>query len=246
MRRFAFVCLLAVLAFVCSSSAKAQAVAGTLSYGITTSGELTAATEAVQYTFSGKSQDIVIITLAQDGVDSSLAPQINLLDSSGKAIVDTSNQLAITRAVLAVALSADGTYTIVATHQTADNPDSPGLKGKFALSLALATPLLDGATLPDKTSSDQVQYYSFQTGSSFSLGYEKTSGVFTPTVAVNVIDQGELKPIAEISGENLKKGTLDVSVNAAQPYVISVGQSTFDFALTPVSAEYNLIARVDK
>ncbi len=178
--------------------------------------------------------------------DSSLAPQINLLDASGKLVVDTSNQLAITRAVLAVVLTADGTYTIVATHQKADNPDSPGLRGKFALTLSQAKPLLDGATLTAKTSSDQVQYYSFRTGSNFSLGYEKTAGDFSPTVAVNLIDQGELKPIAEISGENVKKGTLDVSVQTAQPYVISVGQSTFDFDLTPVSAEYNLVAKVDK
>ncbi len=234
MRHVKYVSILLGLVLVGMFSTKAQAQSSAIKYGQAVTGELTDANAAINYTFQADANDVVVIRMKQDGTDSSVAPHLVLQDAKLTTVADTKDQIAIFSVNLAVQLTDAGQYTITAT-----SADGKG-KGKFQVSLAKATVLKPGAPVSDKANSETYVYYAYTSGSPFEIAYEKKGGDFAPTVAVNRVDNHELKSIGELNGEQVAKGSIGIQPKQNELYVISIGEGTLDINFESVSADYTL------
>ncbi len=216
--------------------------ATSLTYGKTVKGEITSSVTAINYTFAGKANDVVVIIMKPDGLDSNLTPLIKLLGTKKTALGDTSKGFTFLSAVFAIELPIDGTYTIVATRAKADKLTT----GKFVLSLKQAKPLEDGKPFQDKTDNSSTTYYAIHATGPFSVAYQKTGGDFAPTVDVNTFDEGALKSVATLNGAQVSKGNISVTSDPDIAYILTVGVPLFSFSFEKTSVEYSVIYTIDK
>jgi|GEM_PF-1582486 len=214
----------------------------TLIYGTSVKGEITSSVASDNYTFVGKANDVVVISMKQDGLDSNLSPLIKVLGAKKTSLGDTSKSFTILSAVLALELPDDGTYTIVASHTKSDKPTT----GKFILTLDLAKPLTDGTTIKDKMDNSLTAYYAIHATGSFTVAYQKMNGDFNPEIDVNTFDEGELKSISSLNGMQLSKGSISLTSEPDVTYIVTVGVEKFSFSFNKTTVQYSLAYTVDK
>lgn len=223
------------LCAVCTLPIKVSAQSDSaISYGQTIKGEITDSQASINYTFKAGANDVVVITMRQDGSDSSVSPHLLLLDSNQQTIADSKDQVAIYSVNLAAQLTDAGQYTITAA--SADDKST----GKFQVSLAKANALKPNTAVKGSTSSDTFAYYSYTSSSPFSLTYEKQGGDFSPTVSVNSLDNNEMKAVGVIGGKEVSNGTLGINPTENGLYIVSIGEGTLDFNIEKVSVNYSL------
>jgi len=226
------VCIMALVVGL-PSSASAQS-ASAIAYGQTVTGEITDAQTALTFTFKAAANDIIVVTMRQAESDSSLAPHLIVQDSQQQTIADSADQVALYSVNLAAQLSGAGAYTITAT--SADSKST----GKFELTLSKATVMTPATPVKGQASSDSVIYYAYTSGNPFSLVYAKQAGDFAPTVAVNRLDNHELKLVGSLGGEQVDQGSLGIKPNQNELYIITVGEGALDINLSQVTADYSL------
>lgn len=133
-----------------------------------------------------------------------------------------------------------GDYTITAS--SADGKST----GKFRLYLAKAETLTPDASVKGHTDSDTYAYYSYSSGSPFSLAYEKQGGDFAPTVMVNRVDNHEMKEVGTLGGKQISKGSLGIKPEENGLYIVSIGEGTLDINFEKVTVDYGLTLSASK
>lgn len=215
--------------------------AKSIQYGDVVSGELTAATPSFTYTFTAAANDVVVLIMKQDGSDSNVQSMISVNDSKKQAVGDTSKQVTTYSVNMAFTAAANGVYTVVATST------DPTKLGKFKLSLDKAAALTAGKPSKGHATSDKSAYFSYSSGSVFTISYAKQNGDFTPNVNVNKInDDLSLSTLGTIGGSLVRAGSVTLAPTSNQLFIISVEPALFDFNLSTVTDDFTLQADAAK
>jgi len=211
-----------------------------IKYGDVAKGELTNSISSLSYTFKAEANDVVVLKMKQDGLDSSVSPSLAVADSNKQSVADTTKQSNYSTATLVFTVTAAGAYTIVAG--TTDKTKI----GKFQLALSKAEVLKAGVATNGHATSEQPAYYTYTSGDPFSISYAKQAGDFTPDVNVNkVSDDKSLSQVAYIGGNLLRAGSATISPSSNQAFIISVESALFDFN-SKVTADFTLQVDIAK
>ena len=211
-----------------------------IKYGDVAKGEITASKASLSFTFKAAANDMVVLKMKQDGLDSNVAPSLAVTDSTKKTVADTTQQTTYSSATLVFAVTAAGTYTIVA------GTTDPTKIGKFQLLLSKAQVLKSGQASIGHASTEQPAYFTYTSGDPFTISYAKSAGDFTPDVNVNkVADDKSLTQVAYIGGSLINAGSLTVNPGTSQTFVVSVESALFDFN-TKVTADFTLQVDIAK
>jgi hypothetical protein len=213
-----------------------------LTYGDTVEGTITNQNFEIEYRFSGKAGDVVIVEMISS--DQTLfnkleAPFIALLDQTRRPIVNTLGAVPVDDAILVVELETTSDYFINVGREGGRNGNS---EGKFTLELIKAPELSPGDSIRETASTeDTSQYFVVRSDEAFSVDYFKLDGDFNPHVAVNLIDpeRGGLRIVGEVYGElvtQARLGAFDMNLT----YVITISQYPFEYYFEPATVEYEL------
>jgi hypothetical protein len=214
-----------------------------LTYGDKVEGTITDQNFEIDYRFSGKAGDVVIVKMISS--DQTLfnrleAPFIALLDQTRRPIVNTLGAVPVDDAILVVELETTADYFINVGREGGRNGDS---EGKFTLELIKAPELSLGDSIRETTSTENTsQYFVVRSDEAFSVDYQKLDGAFNPYVAVNLIDpeRGGLRMVGEVFGEFVTQARLG-AFGMNLTYVITISQYPFDYYFEPATVEYELI-----
>ena len=205
--------------------------------GDTVTGELTEDTFAVEYTYEGTADEVVVITLAPADVLGELNnPAIVLRDASGTDLLRYDGYGTSTVVAL---LPEDGEYTIVATR----TDDEAGTSiGEYTLTVTAPQELAAGDSVDMELSSEETNYFVYRGDGDFVLSYVR-EGEYAPEFTVNTLDTeitpGSLDTVATVGGKLATQGSVGV-IPGGEIYVVKVGQALFDFYFDTVDATYTL------
>lgn len=219
----------------------AQAQTRSIEYGQVVTGEITDRQFEVPFEFSGKRGDIVIIEMkAVDSLGDLDNPMLILMDAQGRIIADTGDDFSIISALIAVQLTSNGRYTVIATRSDGRAGDSVG---EFTLNLLKPSILEVDIPIADQISSDdRPAYYVIDS----SIGVDRMllvyqrQGDLKTEVTINVLsDTNGLDDMITFSGELLELVGTELSVEHA-PYIVRIAREPFQFSVNPISANYVL------
>jgi hypothetical protein len=226
-----------VFVFIMSLAAFSVQAQDAITAGEPVTGELTEDTFAVEYTYEGTADEVVVITLAPVDVLGDLNnPAIIVNDPDGNELLRYDGY---GKSTVVVQLPADGTYTIVATR----TDDKAGTSvGEYTLTVVQPQELAAGDSVDEKVASDETQYYVYRGDADFVLSYAR-EGEYAPEFTVNTIDTeitvGSLDTVATVGGKLATQGAVGI-IPGGNVYVIKVGQALFDFYFDAVDATYTL------
>ncbi len=205
--------------------------------GTAAEGELTEAEFAIEYTYAGKADEVVVINLKPvDALGDLNNPAIIVRDASGTDLVRYDGYGNTT---IVTMLPKDGDYTIVATRRD----DKAGTSvGKFTLTVTQPAELAAGDSTDMTVNSEETNYFVYRGDSDFVLSYAR-QGEYAPEFTINTLDTditpGTLNTVATVGGKLATQGTVGVIPGKAV-YVIKVGQALFDFYFEKLEATYTL------
>lgn len=215
----------------------AQEDSNTIAYGDTVVGEITNREFEIEYTFTGKADDVVVIEMHQVDVLGDLDhPVIMVLDTEYNPLWDTGSYGS---AVLAAMLPYDGEYVILATRSDGRAGDSVG---EYTLTISNLPLLEAGVPVEGDVSSEGVVYYAVDaTKGPFTINYAKTSGDFFPEIVVNDISEAELDDIASMTGTFVSGSmTIDPAYANGDVLVILLHEGLWDWNYDEIRATYTL------
>lgn len=236
MKKHLTMLLLLVFCIVGSLPVHAQEA---LQYGTPITAEMTADNYEFTYTFDGKVDDIVVISMnAVDVLGDLNNTKLTLQDGSGTLIAEyqsfSSNRLF-------AQLPETATYTVIATR-----PDgaSGADVGEFTLSVDTVPVVEIGASVTNTISSEEnAHYYAYNGDTDFYITYKKSGGDFFPEVSVNTIgfieNDGQLNAVGSMNGGSFNIGSIGTFTGGAL-YIIAVDEALFDFNFSEVTADYTL------
>ncbi len=210
-----------------------------LQYGTPITAEMTAEQFEFTYTFDGKVNDVVVISMSPvDPLGSLNNTKLTLQNAAGEIVAEyesfSSNQLF-------AQLPESASYTVIATRpEGAAGADV----GEFTLSVD-SIPMIElGASVSDSISSaGPDHYYAYIGDSDFYISYSKSAGDFFPEVSVNTIgfieNDGQLNSVGSMSGGSFSIGSIG-TFTGGQLYVIELDEALFDFNFSEVTADYTL------
>jgi len=205
--------------------------------GDTVTGELTDDAFAVEYTYEGTEDEVVVITLAPVDLLAELNnPAIIVRDENGDDLLRYDGYGSSTVVVL---LPEDGEYTIVATR----TDDAAGTSiGEYTLTVTAPDELEAGDSVDDELTSEDTMYYVYRGDADFVLSYVR-EGEYAPEFTVNTLDTDitidSLVTMATFGGKLATQGSVGV-IPGGEIYVIKVGQARFDFYFDTVEARFTL------
>ncbi|HLA42945.1 MAG TPA: hypothetical protein VJZ27_05890 [Aggregatilineales bacterium] len=243
MKRF-FLALIVALAIPVIATVQAQGAA-TIEYGQVVTGTISNEQFEVPYTFQGTQGDVIIIQLSPVDILADLdQPAVILLDSNSGMLTSSDSFGTVT---LAARLPADGAYTILATR--ADGRAGTSI-GEFNLSLMRPPVLESGSQVEGSATSTGGTFFVYESGASFLISYNKTSGDFSPQLLVNRIgSSNELEEVASLSGVGVTGGQIAIAGTgsvASTTYVIVFQEALFDFNFEEVSANFTLVIKASE
>lgn len=206
-------------------------------------GELTEDAFAVEYTYKGAADDVLVITLAPVDVFGELNnPALIVRGPSGDELLRYDG---FGTSTIVTLLPEDGTYTIVATR----TDDAEGTSvGEYTLSVIQPGEIALGDTSEMSITSEQTVYYVYRGEDPFTLSYVRTEGVggedvFAPEFTINTIDTeispGTLDTVATVGGPLASQGMVGV-IPGGDVYIIKVGQALFDFYFDTLETTYTI------
>lgn len=205
----------------------------------TVTGELTEDNFAVEYTYNGKKDEVVVIEMIRSDLTNELSnPALILRDQNGDDLVRYDGYSTVTIIAL---LPEDGEYTIVATR----TDDAAGTSvGEYTLSVLNPAELEANDSVDMAITSEEIDYFVYRGDADFVLSYVR-EGEYGPEFSVNTIDTeilpGQLSVVAAIRGKVATQGSVGI-IPGGEVYVIRVGRSllSFDFYFNTVDATYTL------
>jgi hypothetical protein len=230
--------ILLLLVFFIVGSLPAQAQEA-LQYGTPITAEMTAEQFEFTYTFDGKVNDVVVISMNPvDPLGNLNNTKLTLQNAAGGIIAEyqsySSNQLF-------AQLPESAAYTVIATR-----PDGAAGAdvGEFTLSVDSIRMIEIGASVTDTISSaGNDHYYAYSGDGDFYISYSKSAGDFFPEVSVNTIgfieNDGQLNAVGSMSGGSFNIGSIGTFAGG-QLYVIELDEALFDFNFSEVTADYTL------
>ncbi len=205
-----------------------------LENGVAVTGEITNDVFAVEYTWAGLADQVLVIELFPvDTLADYDRPMILVNDPEGDILLSY-DSFGKTTAV--VQLPRDGAYTIIATRVDEATGDSVG---EYTLTVTEPVKLEVGAAIQASIDSETDQYYTYTGSGDFSLSFAKT-GDFAPEVSVNVAaeyTEGGLDTVGAVYGAS--KATFGTFAGGSL-YIIKVAEPLFSFNFTTITAEYTL------
>lgn len=229
--RVSIICLLLVVAVM---PLQAQ---GALRYGVPVTGEITDIAPEQRYTFFGKADEVIVLSMTPVDTRGDLdRTMLSLLNNDGQVLVEYDRFGALT---MFAALPYDGEYTVVATRPVEDDS-----VGEYSLLINLINEVKLGDTLSDTVSTGSGSHlYLYRGESDFYLSYTKNSGDFAPEISVNMFDQtandGQLDTVGALHGKNIRLGSMGV-FNGGDVYIISLNKALFDINFGEITASYTL------
>jgi hypothetical protein len=234
-RRLTIILLLA-LCVISSLPVYAQEA---IQYGEPITAEMTAKQYEFTYTFSGKVNDIVVISMTPvDPLGELNNTKLTLQNAAGEILAEYQSYGTDT---LFAQLPESADYTVIATRP--DGAEGTDV-GEFTLSVDSIQMVEIGDSLSDTISSEEAaHYYAYSGDIDFYIAYHKSSGDFFPEVSVNTIgfvgNDGQLNAVGSMSGGSFVIGSIGTFAGG-QLYVIEVDEALFDFNFSEVTADYTL------
>ena len=209
-----------------------------LAFNETLADEMTDDVYEFVYTFSGKAGDVILLEFDTDILNDLDNSRLLLQGPNGRPLAQ--NDGYSTNHVFAE-LGSDGEYTVILTRP--DGADGSDV-GEFSLGLYLVQEVEIGSVINETvTSADSERFYVYRGANSFYLAYNRDEGDFTPEVTVNSIgrfgDDGQLKPLASLTGELLSLGNIG-TIFGEDTYIIRVGGQLFSSSFDETSATFTL------
>lgn len=228
-----------VIILLLASSIFVQAQDNVLDYGDVATGELTNSEFEIEYTFTGKAGEIVVIEMIPEDILGDLdSPVILLLGPNGRIYADTIDAFSFGDATLVFELNENGDYTIIATRADGRAGDSVG---EFFLHLTLPQIIEAGEPISASTGNEErPQYFAVTALDNFSVLYERGFGDFYPNIEVNIINDGQLRSVGSATGDELTVALLGEFSGRGGPYIVSIGVGLFDFNFTTVTADFEI------
>ncbi len=210
----------------------------TLPFNEPISGEMTATDYEFTYTFSGKDGDVILIETNAEILNDLDSSRLILQSANGRPLAENDgyNQNRVF-----AELESDGDYTVIFTRP--DGAEGTDV-GEFTIMLQLVPEVEIGATVNDTvTSKDSDRFYVYRGTNSFYVAYNRDEGEYRPEVTVNTIgrfgDDGQLKPLATLTGELLSFGNMGTFFGD-DTYIIRVGRQLFSSSFDEISATFTL------
>jgi hypothetical protein len=210
-----------------------------LQYGTPITAEMTADQYEFMYTFDGKVDDIVVISMeAVDVLGDLNSTKLTLQNGAGETMAEyesfSSNRLF-------AQLPESATYTVIATRP--DGAEGTDI-GEFSLSVDTIPVIEIGASMTDTISSEEnAHYYAYSGDTDFYISYKKSTGDFFPEVSVNTIgfveNDGQLNSVGAMNGGSFNIGSIG-TFTAGELYIIELDEALFDFNFSEVTADYTL------
>ena len=207
----------------------------TLTYGEPVTSEITDDVPEQVYTFFGKANEVVVISMNAVDVLADLDRMMLVLsDPEGQTIAERDS---FSGPVVFAELPFDGTYTVIATR-----PEEDDSVGEFTLVAGLVPEVSLGTNLNDTvTTEDGDHYYVYRGEDDFYLNYSKEAGDFSPEVSVNVINldrgEGQLDVVGVLGGKFVRRGSMG-AFPGNDLYIIRLGEASFSFSFGELTATY--------
>ncbi|MCA9903182.1 MAG: hypothetical protein KC547_04940, partial [Anaerolineae bacterium] len=205
-----------------------------MAYGDTVTNSITSDMFSFEYTFEGGEGDVVVVEMRRTNTDEDMTrPEIHLLASDGEEIATTAETFSYGSAVLVAKLTDSGTYTIVATRNDGADGDNVG---EFELELIQPVTLEAGADLIDGEVDNVArdQYYYLPADGEVTVAYQPGDSIYIPIMSVNVVNQGTLRPLGQIAGVFIEKGTITIDADAEDIYIVMVAADESDYIFRDV------------
>jgi hypothetical protein len=224
--------MMLVLALVAVVGVQAQE---TLTDGTPAQGEITDDAFAVEYTYEGQADQVIVIELSPvDVLANYNNPALVLRDPAGAELVRYDG---FGKTTIFWQLPETGTYTIVATR----TDDAAGTSvGEYTLTVVTPAELSIDTPVQDAVTSEETDYFVYRGDSAFLFTFART-GDYAPEFTVNTINTdfspGRLDTVATVGGKSATLGSVG-NVPGGSVYIIRVGQALLDLYFETVSADY--------
>lgn len=210
-----------------------------IQFGTPITAEMTADEFEFIYTFEGKVNDVVAISMsAVDALGDLNNTKLTLQNAAGETLAEYDS---FSNIQLFAQLPESSSYIIIATRP--DGAEGTDV-GEFTLSID-SVPIIEiGATVTNTISSARGgHYYAYSGSTDFYITYRKITGDFFPEVSINTIgfigNDGQLNSVGSMSGSSFKVGSIGTFAGG-QLYVIELSEALFDFNFSEVTADYTL------
>lgn len=202
-----------------------------LTDGVGVEGEITNDTPAVNYSYEGEANQVLVVELKPADVFGDYdRPKIVVIAPDGSEVV-AYDGFGTTRVV--VELPADGTYTITITREDEESV------GKYTVTASKPVTLALGEAVQGTITNEEIKYYVYRGDADFNVSFVR-SGEFAPEISVNKLAEyleGTLDSVGGAYGVSKAEiGTFD----GGSLYIIKVAEALFDFNFSTVTAEYSL------
>lgn len=198
-------------------------------------GTITSDMFEIHYTYEGKVNTAILITLQGISLDS---PAVVLTNPYGEKIIAsaTANQPIgdSDTHIIGAVLPTDGQYVITVTRE---NGRAGDVEGEFQLSLDIPPVLSSESRVTGTVQSNMWQWYVYQSDNPFSVSYVQASDTYHPELGVYILNaRSEFDNVGYILGDGVTYGTLG-RFEADETYFIAVGQSTLQYnQSSPITA----------
>jgi hypothetical protein len=224
-RKVSFIILLLLAAFS-FNAAQAQ---DALKLGEMVAGVIDNANYEVQYSFSGKAGDTVLVSMFPKPGTYDLSPVLILRDSK-KAPLARNEGFTASGATIVAELPADGDYSILATRQGGSTGSS---EGEFVLRANIVRPLSEGdvvdATIYAKVEKNVPEQFVFSPTKSGSIkvGFSQQVGDLFPLIELRewTVDNDGAFLFDIDAPARISEGALKVDMDAGKLYVLTVRKS---------------------
>lgn len=207
-----------------------------LKYGEPVTGEITDDVPEQTYTFFGKTDEVVVISMSPVNPSGDLDRTMMILrDPDGGTVAEYDGFGA---SALFALLPANGDYTIHATRPVEDDSI-----GEYTLAVTLIPELALGESASNTASTqDGAHFYLYRGDVDFYLSYAKQAGDFGPEVSVNIIGDaadGQLDVVGALRGQDVELGSIGV-FDGGELYIIALSRALFEFSFGERTATYTL------
>jgi len=212
-----------------------------ITYGQTLKGEITNDTFESKYKFKGKADEIVVILVDGDKdakFDQQLhSPEFTVVRNN-KKLIDTDNLLHIFGATAAMDLQADGDYIVTVTRDKGKDGKDVGKYSIYVVKLDVLEP---DKTITGRVNAERPQFYAIRSDVDFSITYERVTGNFRPEIRLYALkNDGGLDIAALVTGKALSLGTVNITPEEAQPYILQIASGLYSSGYGKDEAQYKI------
>jgi len=213
----------------------AQAQGGELQFDQPVQGTISDSSYEQTYTFQGTAGQLILIAMDAVEDDYELDPALLLNDASGNRLSENDDFGSGFNAMIAYALTEDGTYTVIAT-RSGGSTGSGG--GDFTLTLSEAELFQPGSTVEAVINSNyelakpNIYFIKPNADGTWALSFNQPGGDLYASISLVTTDseEGEIH-VLDIEGTGgVRSGTMNVDLIANQIYILTVEQSWYSYS----------------